>query len=109
MSTMRREQFYTYEDYCKINDDKRREIINGVIYLMSPGNNRKHQEISGNLYGMFWSYLQGSKCQVFHPPFDVCLPKKGETKLARVSQMKILSIISKNVTPQVQKKRLISQ
>ena len=71
---------YTYEDYRKINDDKRREIINGVIYLMSPGANRKHEDISGSLFYLFYDYLKGKKCKVYDAPFDVRLPKKGETK-----------------------------
>ena len=73
-------KIYTYADYCKLNDDKRREIINGVIYLMSPAPTSEHQEISVNLSGMFWNYLRGKKCKVYDAPFDVRLPKEGETK-----------------------------
>ncbi|MDR1701701.1 MAG: Uma2 family endonuclease, partial [Sporomusaceae bacterium] len=69
--------FYTYEDYCKIDDDKRYEVINGVIYLMTAPN-MIHQRISSNLHGIFWRYLRGKKCEVFHAPFDVLLPKKDE-------------------------------
>jgi Uma2 family endonuclease len=89
---------YNYADYYKINDDKRREVINGVIYLMSPSANRKHQRISGNFYGMFWNYLRGKKCEVFHAPFDVLLPKEGETQetASNVIQPDILVVCDKN-------------
>ena len=74
----RAEKFYTYEDYCKFNDDKRREVINGVIYaLASPS--REHEDIASNLHGIFWSYLRGKKCKVY-TSFDVRLLQKGETK-----------------------------
>ena len=72
------EKFYTYEDYCKFNDEKRREIINGVIYsLASPS--KEHEEILVNLLTDFNTYLRDKKCKVY-TSFDVRLPKKGETK-----------------------------
>jgi Uma2 family endonuclease len=70
---------YTYEDYCKFNDDKRREVINGVIYLMTAPL-REHQKILSNLFLEFGNYLRGKKCEVFPAAFDVRLPKEGETK-----------------------------
>ena len=74
------EKLYTYEDYYKIDDDKRREIINGVIYAMSPGASTRHQEISGSLFREISFYLKWKKCKVYHPPYDVCLPRAGETR-----------------------------
>gem|GEM_PF-3247542 len=32
---------------------------------MSPAPNRFHQEVSGNLYGLIWSYLRKNPCQAF--------------------------------------------
>jgi len=69
---------YTFEDYLTWNDGKRWEIIDGVIYLMSPMPSLEHQKISVNLVQNFAAYLKGKKCQVFHPPFDVRLPKENE-------------------------------
>lgn len=98
MDAMKQEKFYTYEDYCKFNDDKRREVINGVIYLMSPGVNKEHQDISVNLSGMFWDYLKGKKCKVYYAPFDVRLPKEGETKetVSNIVQPDIFVVCDKN-------------
>ena len=73
------EKIYTYEDYSKLSGDKRYEVINGVIYLTTAPND-EHQEISGNLYGMFWNYLRGRKCVVRDAPYNVRLPKEGETR-----------------------------
>ena len=89
---------YTYADYYKINDGKRREVINGVIYMMSPGSNSAHQEISISLSSMFWHYLRGKSCKVYEAPYDVRLPKEGETKatVSTVVQPDIVVICDKN-------------
>ena len=60
-------------------DDKRREVISGVIYMMTTPAG-EHQKILMNLSGMFWSYLRNKNCEVFPAPYDVRLPKEGETK-----------------------------
>ena len=39
---------YTYEDYCKISDDKRYELIDGEL-LMTPSPLTNHQRISRRL------------------------------------------------------------
>ena len=39
---------YTYEDYCKISDDRRYELIEGEL-LITPSPITKHQRISGKL------------------------------------------------------------
>ena len=74
----RAEKFYTYEDYCKFTDEKRREVINGVIYaLASPI--KEHEDILINLVLELGAYLKGKKCKVY-TSFEVRLPRKGETK-----------------------------
>lgn len=40
---------YSYADYLTWIDDKRREIINGFVHLMTPAPRRKHQKISSFL------------------------------------------------------------
>jgi Uma2 family endonuclease len=92
-----REKFYTYEDYSKFNDDKRREIINGVIYLMTAPSG-KHQEISGSLFLALGNYLIGKKCRVFSAPYDVFLLKDGETKktASNIVQPDIAVVCDKN-------------
>ncbi|MDR1702782.1 MAG: Uma2 family endonuclease, partial [Sporomusaceae bacterium] len=97
-SAIKKDYFYTYEDYCKLDDDKRYEVINGVIYLLASGANWEHQTISSNLHREFSVYLKGKKCQVFHPPFDVILPKKDETtkKASSIIQPDIFVVCDKN-------------
>jgi Uma2 family endonuclease len=91
------DKFYTYADYCKIDDDKRYEIINGVIYLMTAPN-RVHQKISVNLVRKIGNYLEGKPCEVYNAPFDVILPKKGESNenSSTTVQPDILVVCDKN-------------
>jgi len=63
---------YTYTDYLKWDDDKRRELIDGVPYLMASPN-RRHQEILSNLITQVSSFLEGKHCKFFVPVFDVRL------------------------------------
>lgn len=69
---------YNYKDYKGFEENLRCEIINGVIYDMTPAPSRKHQEISGELFRQFANYLQGRPCRVYYPPFDVLLPNQNE-------------------------------
>ena len=70
---------YTYADYLTWLDDKRRELINGFIKLMSPAPKRIHQEVESKLFLVIGSFLQkNKKCKIYPAPFDVRLPKKDE-------------------------------
>jgi Uma2 family endonuclease len=70
---------YTYADYLTWLDDKRRELINGIVRMMSAPL-EKHQRTSMNLsleLGVIIKKNNG-KCRIYHAPFDVRLPKNGE-------------------------------
>ncbi|MDR1552412.1 MAG: Uma2 family endonuclease [Prevotellaceae bacterium] len=70
---------YTYADYLTWLDDKRRELIDGIINMMSAPKIR-HQIISGKLVVEFGTIIKRNKgkCEVLHAPTDVRLPKNGE-------------------------------
>lgn len=70
---------YTYADYLTWLDDKRRELINGFVHLMTPAPRRKHQGISFSIGNVFYNYLKRKKCKAYTAPFDVRLPKNEET------------------------------
>jgi Uma2 family endonuclease len=77
---------YTYADYLTWLDDKRCELIDGFINLMTPAPARKHQDISMQMSIIFGNYLFiKNTCKVYSAPFDVRLPKsKEETDDAKV-------------------------
>jgi len=69
---------YTYADYLTWMDDKRRELYDGFIRLMTPAPSNTHQRTSTNLTGIFWNFLRRRDCKVYHAPSDVRLPKNGD-------------------------------
>ena len=72
---------YTYADYLTWWDDKARELIHGVIKMMSPAPRVEHARVSKNIYRYFDAIVKrnNGKCEVFYAPFDVRFPKHGET------------------------------
>jgi len=69
---------YTYADYLTWLDDKRRELINGFIHLMSAPV-RIHAQISRELSILIGTFIKKrkGKCQIYYAPFDVRLPLHG--------------------------------
>jgi Uma2 family endonuclease len=77
---------YTYADYLTWLDDKRRELVNGVVKIMSPAPKAKHQQLSTIIAVRLFNIIENNKgeCQVYHAPFDVRLPQNGETADDRI-------------------------
>ncbi len=74
-------RLYTYADYLTWADDKRREIINGVVYDLFSAPRSWHASITASIFlaiGWFIKKRKG-KCKIYHAPFDVRFPKRGET------------------------------
>ena len=65
---------YTLEDYLALPDERRVELIDGVIYDMSAPKGY-HQLIAGQIHALILSYIQGKKgtCLPFISPVDVQL------------------------------------
>ncbi|MDD3132473.1 MAG: Uma2 family endonuclease [Bacteroidales bacterium] len=66
---------YTYADYLTWMDDMRRELYDGFVKMMTPAPSRGHQKISVQLLRHLVLYLDRKKCEVYHAPSDVRLPK----------------------------------
>ncbi|OQY02844.1 MAG: hypothetical protein B6I20_06390, partial [Bacteroidetes bacterium 4572_117] len=70
---------YTYADYLTWLDEKRRELYNGFIRMMTPAPAMKHQAVLSELNTEFVNFLRKKKkCKIFPAPFDVRLPNIGE-------------------------------
>ncbi len=69
-----RQHIYTEEDYYRIPDKFRAELIEGQIYYQAAPS-RLHQEISGFLYASIFNYIRAKSgvCRVYHAPFAVKL------------------------------------
>ncbi len=67
-----------YGDYLLWEGDGRWELIDGVVYDMSPAPSIDHQRISGDIFNQIYTFLDGRPCEVFAAPFDVRLPKSAD-------------------------------
>ena len=57
---------------------ERWEMIDGVVYDMSPPPFEVHQRVAGNLHGEFYMYLKGRPCRVYSAPFGVWFREENE-------------------------------
>lgn len=73
-------KFYTEDDYYRLSEDVRAELIDGQFYDMSAPS-RTHQTILMELSGTIREYLRskGGSCRVYPAPFAVRLFQKRET------------------------------
>ncbi len=71
---------YTYADYLTWLDDKRLELIDGFIHLMSAPW-RKHARALSKINFRLEAFIEmkKGKCHVYTAPFDVRLPLHGST------------------------------
>ena len=93
-SKINKDAHYTYKDYCEWNTDERYELIDGAPYLMAPAPSYAHQEVVGELFGRFWTYLQERPCKVFVAPLDVRL--NANTEDDTVVQPDLLVVCDRN-------------
>ncbi|HNV70449.1 MAG TPA: Uma2 family endonuclease [Candidatus Ozemobacteraceae bacterium] len=70
---------YTYADYLTWGENQRCELIDGVVYSMTPSPSKTHADISKALFRQLDLFFQGKSCQVYYAPLDVRLPKKDQT------------------------------
>ena len=64
---------YTYDDYLKLDDDNRYELIEGELFLV-PSPNFQHQRITGTIFQILAGYIDmNNKGVVIVAPFDVVL------------------------------------
>jgi len=72
---------YTYADYLTWIDGKVRELYDGFVKMMSPAPKAFHQEKVTDLVREISMLVRkhNGGCKVYPAPFDVRLPKNGET------------------------------
>ena len=75
---LEKDKHYTYKDYLTWPDDIRCEIIDGVVYMMSPAPILAHQDVAGEIFYQAKQALQGKTCRALIAPLDVRLPRNNE-------------------------------
>jgi len=73
MAIPNEERKYSYADYLTWDEGEKVELIDGEIFNMSPAPSRQHQQILGELFKAFSSFLEDAECEVYFAPFDVRL------------------------------------
>jgi Uma2 family endonuclease len=96
ISQLNFDKIYSYRDYLSWRFTERVELIRGKIFKMTPMPSLTHQQVSAALFGEIRNFLKNKPCQVFHPPFDVRLPKKGENEVYTVVQPDITIVCDEN-------------
>jgi len=76
-SSRKENKLYSYADYCSWADEKRCELIDGVVYDMNAPL-RVHQEVSGIFHFHLFSFFQKKSCKVYAAPFDVRISYRGK-------------------------------
>ena len=74
----RKDERYTYADYCRWDDGQRWELIDGEAYLMAPAPTAFHQIVAFQIGHQVETALKDKPCTVLLAPIDVRLPKAGE-------------------------------
>lgn len=71
---------YTYADYLTWDDDVRRELIDGEIFVMSPAPRRIHQSLLLAMASQVQTKFEESDgpCEVYMAPFDVRLSDEAD-------------------------------
>lgn len=93
-------RLYTYGDYLKWTDEKRYEIVDGQVHIMSPAPASVHQRILGEILRQISNYLFEKECEVYPAPFDVRFPE-GEEK-----DEDILTVVQPDISVICDKTRL---
>ena len=73
MELPQEDERYSWSDYLSWPEGERYELIDGLAYAMSPAPQRRHQEISGEIFRQASNALKGQPCRVYDAPFDVKL------------------------------------
>lgn len=74
-----RADHFTYGQYKTWPDEERWELIEGQAWSMSPAPLRGHQGIQAKLITELSVFLKGKPCKAYDAPFDVLLPRAGES------------------------------
>ncbi|MBP3039612.1 Uma2 family endonuclease [Bacillaceae bacterium Marseille-Q3522] len=95
----------SYEEYLTKEEDVRLEVINGIVYDMSPAPSTRHQIVQRELLTEFNIYLRGKDCSVFGSPLDVCLSDEDDIeKIKEWVEPDIFIVCDKN---KIKDKRIV--
>ncbi|KAF0247525.1 MAG: hypothetical protein FD167_3074 [bacterium] len=86
MSTLRKQRFYTLEEYYSLvkQSDERYEYWNGEIFLMS-GASPEHVMVADNILTLVKNQLRGQNCRPFSSDIRLKVPSSPPFRYADIS------------------------
>lgn len=78
VQTQTQPELSTYADYRTWPNERRDELIEGMVFAMAPAPSINHQRMVGEIYRQTANALQGKPCQPFIAPVDVLFPRMNE-------------------------------
>lgn len=97
--TVVRRVHFNYQDYLRIPDDKRCEIIDGELH-MTPAPLTRHQKISGRIYEMLGHFVWERQLgEILYAPVDVVLSNEDivQPDLLFIHKDRLAILTEKNV------------
>jgi hypothetical protein len=83
---------YTAADYKSWTDDVRRELIDGIVYEMSPAPCVAHQDLALELARRLMNFLDDKPCIPFMAPVDVYLLDEEDEEARNVVQPDVIVV-----------------
>lgn len=74
---------FSYNDYLQW-DTGRWELIDGIVYDMTPAPSRQHQKILMDLAAIIHGQVSKGPCEVYVTPFDVRLPDSADVSVDEI-------------------------
>lgn len=71
-------QKFNYKDYLNLSDDQNYEVIEGILYAMTPAPSIQHQRVLRKIFLSVANYLGDNNCEIFTAPVDVLLQNEEE-------------------------------
>lgn len=100
MSYVYNDKYYTYDDYLNWPNDERIELIDGVVYSISPSPAYIHQKTFSELLYLLTDHVKKNNinCHVLGAPFDVEFSEMDESdnKKKNVVQPDIFVVFDDN-------------
>lgn len=88
----------TFEEFLQLteNSDDRFEYIDGEIYMLASPR-AVHQQILGDLHGIFFNWFNGKQCKPMLAPFDITLRRFPEDKNLVQPDLMVICDLEKNL------------
>jgi len=88
----------TYQEFLELseNSEERYEYIDGEIYLLASPKTT-HQQVLGELFGIFYTWFKGKKCRPMLAPYDITLKRSNDNTNVVQPDMMVICDLEENL------------